>query len=229
MAATLFRDFSFEPASRNHSCTHIDLDMDFDRATMNLSPTSMPDHPTRLPPSFSHSQYCSPPPPPCSMGELAARFNQQSLHVEVDPAYAFSSRPSNDHQSPSPTTSSFPSHILEPAPRTRHSRVSTAVLRMQRQSNARLLQSSPAHLKDISNLVERMLQDGDQCHIHTPSSPPSSASSSSDEDEGIDMSHTFSSLPLFTPSYRRASDRIPGCAHVSKAIRMRRRSPITKR
>lgn len=196
--------------------------MDIDRANMNLSPTS-------LSPSISQppSQYFSP--PPCSMGELAARFNQQSLQVEVDPAYAYSSHASDEEQTPSPTNTTFPSHILEPAPRSRHSRVSTAVLRMQRQSNARLLQSSPSHLKDISNLVQKMLEDGDQCQIHAPGSPPSSASSSSDEDEGIDMAHTISSTPLFTPSYRRATDRIPGCALIPKAIRMRRRTPITKR
>lgn len=220
MATLLFRDFSFEPASRTRN--QIDLDMDMDRATMNLSPTSMPQHHTQLPSSYF-------PPPSCSMGELAARFNQQSLQVEVDPAYAFSSNTSNEEQTPSPSNLSFPSHILEPAPRSRHSRVSTAVLRMQRQSNSRLLQSSPDHLKDISNLVQKMLQDGDQCQIHTPTSPPSSISSSSDDDEGIDMTHVFPNTLLFTPSYRRASDRIPGCAQVSKAIRMRRRSPITKK
>lgn len=224
--ASIFRDFSFEPASRNHTHNHINLDMDIDRASMNLSPTSMLQYPTHLPPSFSEPQYCS---PPCSMGELAARFDQQSLQVEVDPAYAFSSHASNEDESSSPTNVSFPSHILEPAPRSRHSRVSTAVLRMQRQSNARLLQSSPSHLKDISSLVQKMLDHGDQCQVHTPTSPPSSVSSSSDEDEGIDMTTTLPSTPLFTPSYRRASDRMSGCALVPKSIRMRRRSPIVKR
>ncbi|KAH7112451.1 hypothetical protein B0J11DRAFT_585421 [Dendryphion nanum] len=212
--AHLFRDFSFEAASRH---------CDADRAAMNVSPTSMLHHPSPRDLSMGTST----PPPPCSIGELAARFDQQSLQVEVDPAYAFTSP--KDDSLVSPTNITFPAHILEPAPRSRYSRVSSAALRMQRQSNARMLQSSPAHLKEISNLVQKMVQDGDQCRVHSFNSRTSSASSSSDEDEGIDMDYTPLSTPLYTPSYRRAADRMSGCAVVPNSIRMRKRSPISKR
>jgi hypothetical protein len=223
MAALQFRNFSFE---RHPPSFH-----EMERAAMNVSPTSTPsEYPLPLQ---------RPPTPPPTLGDLAHVFGQQSLHVEplplhveVDPAYNFS--PSNEPITPPADESLFPCDSAPTADRPTYSRISTASLRLQRQSNARRHCSS-SHLKNISKLVEQMVEEEDQCNVCDKTSPvPSSSSSVADEDEGVDMDYTPPSPLLhddlaYTVRFRRSGDRLNSSAAVSKNVRMRKPSKITKR
>lgn len=210
MATIMFRDFSFDAA--RPSSVH-----DAERAAMNVSPMSNPPgYFTRLPT-----------PPPCSMGELAQRLDQQSLRV--DPAYKF---PNEEPPTPPSDQVSFSTSLHELPQRPSYSRITTATLRMQRQANVRM-QCSSSHIDDISTLVQRMIEDEDQCNICEPKSPISTSSSSNaDEDEGVDMDYSPPSPrepPLPTLKFRRSGDRLNGCASVTKSVRMRKKSKIAKR
>ncbi|KAF2107529.1 hypothetical protein BDV96DRAFT_588884 [Lophiotrema nucula] len=217
-----FREFSFEEAMRRPSSIH-----EAERAAMNVSPTSI--HiaplPTRLPT-----------PPPCSIGDLAYRFHQQSLRVDtsVPPCYAYAplTPPSDDD---SASSADFPSS-LSSSQLSSYESMSPAELRMRRQANTRM-QCDASHVKDITNLVKKMIEDGDQCHICDPKSRTSSRASSSssadeDEDEGVDMDYIPPSdqdLPLYSVKFRRSGDRVVGHAAVMKSVRMRKKPKMLKR
>ncbi|KAF2476062.1 uncharacterized protein BDR25DRAFT_339930 [Lindgomyces ingoldianus] len=224
--AAIFRDFSFGPASRHPSSFH-----EAERAAMNVSPTSTPLAPPLYPARL-------PTPPPCSIGELAQRFNQQSLRVDTSSSYRIPTfyelpltPPSDDFV--------FPADAPQQSP---YSFPSPVALRQQRQANMRM-QCSPSHIRDISILVQRMVEEGDQCHIcdsksrtsPSPSpfpSPPSSNSSNADEDEGVDMEYSPlapKDSPLSTLKFRRSGDRLNGQAMVAKTVRMRKKSKVMKR
>ncbi|KAF2713683.1 hypothetical protein K504DRAFT_462192 [Pleomassaria siparia CBS 279.74] len=209
---TMFREFSFEAASRHLPALH-----EQERAVTNVSPFSpSPQLPSRLPT-----------PPPCSIGELAYRFDQHSLHTEVDPEYRFYEplTPPNDHFS-------FPGELLDAPPQQAscYQRLSAASLRKQRQANTRM-QCSPSHLDDISSLVQRMIETGDQCRICQHKSQTRSNASTSDDDEGVDMDFHPAPQEAHTPNrkIRRSGERLSGGTAVSKNVRMRRKSAITKR
>ncbi|KAF2677820.1 hypothetical protein K458DRAFT_423668 [Lentithecium fluviatile CBS 122367] len=203
-----FSHFSFDAAptrAREH---------DAERAAMNVSPTS-----TRLPPLPARL----PTPPPCSMGDLAQILNQQSLRLVVP-----SHKSANEPLTPPSDEDTFATALPQPRPQLSlsTSRLNSATLRMQRQANVRM-QSSSSHIKDISTLVERMIEAEDQCRIceQKPSLPPSPTS----EDEGISMDYTVTnpkSEPRSLPLFYRAGDRNPGCTRVAKNTRMRRRPGI---
>ncbi|KAF2017650.1 hypothetical protein BU24DRAFT_420691 [Aaosphaeria arxii CBS 175.79] len=220
MALPLFRDFSFgTPASQ--------LSHEADRAAMNVSPTSiLAQHPLQSPTI----------PPPCSIGDLTTKLSQ-NLHVEVeeDPSCAWP--PTEVLLAGSSDDLTMSNESFQPSPPCQpYSRISTAVLRMQRQSNMRL-QCSSSHVKDISKLVEKMVADEEQCSVYDASrsslslSPVSSRSSStsSSEDEAIGMDYSQDHIPLHALHFRRSSDRLPGTTSITKNIRMRKKSRISKR
>lgn len=195
-AAIMFSAFSFDhrPPAQHEA----------ERAAMHLSPTSMP------PDSFAKS-----PSPPPSVDRLAHMLDCHSLHVEVDPAYE---SPAPDHDDPASSSASLAAKAHRPST---YSRAATAALRKKRQSNARKHCSS-SHLKDVSDLVERMVEHEDQCHVAEPRSPPLlPASPGADPDEGVDMDHNPDDL-LFTLPFRRSGDNVNRCAAVTKRVRMRR-------
>ncbi|KAF2751591.1 hypothetical protein M011DRAFT_464313 [Sporormia fimetaria CBS 119925] len=103
-------------------------------------------------------------------------LERQSLYIEVDPTYdlaSYASNLSNNGNREMPT----------------YSRISAASLRLQRQANARRHCSS-SHLQDVSELVQRMIEDENQCDVCQPSSHCTSSetsSSSAEEDEGVNM------------------------------------------
>jgi hypothetical protein len=70
ITATMFRDFSFAPASPPSIAIY-----EAERAAMNVSPTSKPD---------TREHYLSrPSTPPCTIGDLASQLNQQSLRIDT--------------------------------------------------------------------------------------------------------------------------------------------------
>lgn len=207
--ATMFRDFSFAPASTPSYSAY-----EADRAAMNVSPTSKPD---------THDHYFSrPPSPPCTIGDLASKLNQQSLRIDtrVTDRYSGPLTPPSDDYSTEPTPV---------APRPIYSRVSASLLRMQRQSSSRM-QCSSSHVRDISRLVQ-MIEEEEQCTINDvisrTSSKSSSSASSVSGDEAIDMDYDppakgFEAL-IGMPQWK-ADDRRDSCVRVTRAVRMRKRS-----
>ncbi|KAH7390967.1 hypothetical protein DE146DRAFT_663165 [Phaeosphaeria sp. MPI-PUGE-AT-0046c] len=207
----MFRDFSFAPASLPSYSAY-----EADRAAMNVSPTSTP---------AAHQRYITrPPTPPCTMGDLASKLNQQSLRIDtrVDARCSGPLTPPSDDDG-----ASAPAH---PAPRPTYSRVSASLLRMQRQSTARL-QCSSSHVRDISRLVQ-MIHEEEQCTIkdaksRTTSKPTSSATPTSTGDEGIDMDYDPSAPAMSSlvgmPQWK-AGDLRNGFTRVARPVRMRRRS-----
>lgn len=213
----MFRDFSFNPASPPAY-----RDYEADRAAMNVSPTSQP-------PSGSYHHLSRPPTPPCTIGDLASKLNQQSLRIDSTLASLQSSQP------PTPPSYEEPIEPLDPAsPRPTYSRVSASLLRMQRQSSSRMHCSS-SHVRDISRLV-RMIEEEEQCNLNQDASRSSSTSTASssasssgalDGDEGVDMEYDISSHnieALVGMQQWRASDKRDCCIRVTKPVRMRKRS-----
>lgn len=204
-----FSHFSFDgPSTR------------FAEPARDVSPTTT----TQLPPLPARL----PTPPSCSMAHLTDILDQQSLRVAVPP----SQKPVNEPLTPPDDDVMLPFATM-PSERRPQLTLSTArlnsvTLRMQRQANVRM-QSSASHIKDISTLVQRMVETGDQCTVcdHKPTTPPSPTS---DDDEGISMEYSVSNARLEFRSipYYRAGDRVEGCARVTKHARMRRRPRTTK-
>lgn len=217
----MFRPFSFEPASLHPSSTCIEDQ----RAAMNVSPTSV--HITPCPP---HMPARLPTPPPCSLGELAQRFHRHNLRVEVPQP----SRNLSFYDPPTPPgdseDSSFPIDSRQSFPRTTsYTAISSTNLRAKRQANTRL-QCSPTHIRDISLLVERMIEANDQCSVRRIDEPTISVCVSTpdaSDDEGVSMDYTPPDSPherpLFGLKYRRSGDRLNGQACVAKNVRMRKK------
>lgn len=200
---SMFRAFSFDAASR-----------DVDR-TCNVSPFSPSQRPAR-----------PPTPPPCSMLDLAHKF--VNIEVDASPRY----RSCYDPPTPPSDDFAFPAELLDTPPQSSlYPRLSAGTLRKQRQANTRM-QCSPAHLDDISMLVQHMIDVGDQCRVCDSKSHTSSNASSSDDDEGVDVDcgpPAPQEPHVYTLKFRRSGDRLNASAAVSKSVRMRRKSGITKR
>lgn len=216
----MFRHFSFESSSVHPSPLSCSAELDIDRAAMNVSPTSTPVARTPVPARL-------PTPPPCSLGELAQRFHRHSLRVEVPqssqsaPAYEPLTPPSDDCTFPADSSHSFQPVSFPPCR-------SSSSLRARRQANTRL-QCSAAHIRDISLLVEKMIEEREQCSIRDTYRPKSTLSPDGiepNEDEGVDMDYvppTPHLSPPFTLKFRRSSDRPNGQACVAKNVRMRKK------
>jgi hypothetical protein len=216
--ATMFRDFSFDPPSSPAYSLY-----EADRAAMNVSPTSRAMEAHHLP--------NRPPTPPCTMGDLAVQLNQQSLRIDTNVTLnCYPSAPltpeSDRDESIAPTE---PRRAQQERPT--YSRVSASLLRMQRQSNARL-QCSAAHIRDISKLV-KMIDEEKQCTVNDSISRTSSTCTTAaspctaSEDEGVDMEYDTASPDMEAlvgmPAWR-AGDRRDSCIRVTKPVRMRKRS-----
>ncbi|KAF2730723.1 hypothetical protein EJ04DRAFT_515082 [Polyplosphaeria fusca] len=212
MDEPFFRHFSFAEAMRRPASV-----VEAERTASNISPTTVP---ARLPT------------PPCSMGELEYRFHRHTLRI--DPSLArpacYAVEPLTPPGDDAPLS---PDQSLASQQRA-YASLSAASLRRQRQAHMRM-QCSSSHVKDISNLVQKMVEDGDQCHVCDPKSRTTSRSSSPSShsyDEGVVMDYSPPSPgeePLHTLKFRRSGDQIVGHATVSKSIRMRKKSRVMKR
>jgi hypothetical protein len=207
MDSSMFRDFSFEAPAQHISAREIER---------TYSPFTPSPPPSTRPPT----------PPPCHINDLAYRLDQSSLQIEVDDHYTYYDgprTPSDDYTFPTELDS--PKHSS-----TLYTCLSSSTLRQQRQANQRAQCGLP-RLEDIASLVQRMVEDGDQCRVREHKSKANSNASKSDEDEGVDMD--YSPPPqephLYTLKFRRSGDRLNTGAVVSRSVKMRRRSGITKR
>ncbi|KAF2277822.1 uncharacterized protein EI97DRAFT_431894 [Westerdykella ornata] len=179
-----------------------------ERTTMNVSPSTV------LSEDFSR-----PPTPKPSVGDLADDLDRQSLRDQAV----------NSNSSVFPYDTATHTGAAE---RPTYSRIATASLRLQRQTNTRK-HRSPSHLETMSKLVARMIEETDQCNVcETPSSPSPRPSSRCRDDEGIDMDYTSADSEdrsVFPLSFRRAGDRLCRGAAVVKKVRMRRRLKTSKK
>lgn len=111
-----------------------------------------------------------------------------------------------------------------------YANLTATALRSRRQAVTRM-QCDPAHLNDISALVERMVHRGEQCAVSSPSLGPSSSSSifsdlDDDEVKPLDASRRTSVASSFVP--RRTGKHVgtgevpAAAAGVSKINRMRK-------
>jgi hypothetical protein len=204
----MFRDFSFEAPSQQLSASEIE------RTYSPLTPSPL--------------QSTRPPtPPPCHINDLAYRLDQSHLHIQVDDRYVDYNR----CHTPLSDDYTFPLELDSPKHSSSlYTHLSASALRKQRQANQRA-QCSALQLEDIASLVQRMVDDGVQCRVSKHKSTTSSSASSSGDDEGVDME--YSPQPqeprLHTLKFRRSGDRLHNSAAVSKGVKMRRRSGITKR
>jgi len=208
----MFRDFSFDQASPASMSAY-----EADRAAMNVSPTSQPE---------TRQHYLTrPTTPPCTVGDLASKLNQQSLRIDTAVHDGCSSLPS-------PLIDTERTWPVQYAPRPTYSRVSASLLRMQRQSSSRM-QCSSSHVRDIARLVQ-MIEVEEQCTIadvmsrsSSTSTASSSSAASSTGDEGIDMEYDAPSQGaealMGMPQYRADSIR-ESCVRVPRPVRMRRRT-----
>ena len=100
--------------------------------------------------------------------------------------------------------------------------------RVQRQHGVRML-CDPSHLRNIQEMVDRMVRSGDQCAVSPPRA--SSAEPSNSDDEGyssFDENHRNGSISSVSSSgsgpnltFKRSADSITG-ACVSKNVRVRK-------
>ncbi|RMZ73749.1 hypothetical protein GMOD_00004537 [Pyrenophora seminiperda CCB06] len=114
----MFRTFSFNPPASPAYSTY-----ETERAAMNVSPTSRTESPKRF--------LSRPLTPPCTMGDLAAQFNQQCLRIDTTqrcyPDGPLTPASDDEDESASPTQE-----------RPTYSRVTASLLRMQRQQSSRM-------------------------------------------------------------------------------------------
>jgi hypothetical protein len=200
----MFRDFSFDAVSPPSFEAY-----EADRAAMNVSPSSKPE---------TRQHYLTrPPPPPCTIGDLASQLNQQDLCIDHSARDGPPTLPNDEDSAPE-------------APRPTYSRVSASLLRMQRQSNSRMTCSS-SHVRDISRLVQ-MIETEEQCTVADDTSRASStsaASSSAAGDEGVDMEYDVPregiDVMAGMPQWRADGIR-ESCIRVTKPVRMRRRAGV---
>jgi len=207
----MFQNFSFQAASRHPS------DLELERAYMNVSPTSSPwplPHPAE--------------PSAVTIGELSQRFSEHT--IEIDPNYQRTSYfdlptpPTPSHDRYTQDVDSAYSSRRTSYVHVSYNGLSPAAIRLQRQTNVRL-QCNTSHVKDISSLVERMMDKGEQCRICTrPRSKDSLSATSSDDDEGHTKSRqsSISERPTVTLKYRRSGERLSGQTCVSKSVRLRK-------
>lgn len=204
----MFESFSFAAASRHPSS--LDDPDDYAYPDVSISPTSSPvSEQTAM-----------------SVAELSRRFGAQNIGGELyqAPASPFElPAPWTEHDdwtstsASSPTSSYFPDDAF-PDP---------SAIRARRQAHTQL-QCDAAHMRDISSLVQKMIESGDQCKL---ASRNDSVVSSSDccgddaDDEPYDLPRSNSS-PAISQSLRyRRSGEVLSTAAVSKNIRFRRRHP----
>lgn len=212
----MFRNFSFDNAARHPSGTGRAYHHHHDAYSI-MPPTSSPAPLYHLPDQAA-----------TSITELVQQFSAHTLHVT--PRCSTSSLQSLYFDPPTPTSdkaSSTSSSDSESSSR-RSSTLSTSSdyfssRRAQRQLSTRL-QCDAAHVRDISALVERMIDAGEHCRV-------AAATAEHGLDEGA-AARGRSGRPGAAPPpagkghslrYRRSRDALNMQGCVSKSVRIRKR------
>jgi len=195
----MFRDFSFEAASRPASIP------ERDRA-MNVSPThllSQPEPRTSNQPSWT------------SISELSDRLSEHTIHC--DSRYSM-----QQYSAPAYT---YPEHYtLEPKPIIVDEPEPSYDFEASSRSRRRHAVCDPAEMKDIVGLLERMVQNGEQCCLRASTA----TSSEAEDDEPISVVHksrrsSTSVIPSHGLKYRRSGERLSSGAVVARNVRIRKK------
>lgn len=203
----MFESFSFAAASRHPSSLDTDDD-DYAYPDVSISPTSSP---------VSDQSF-----PDMSVAELSRRFGAQNITSDLYQAptspFELSAPWANDDDWSTSTSASSPTSPYFPE----DNYPDPSTIRARRQAHI-ALQCDAAHMRDISSLVKKMIESGDQCKLAPRND--SVVSSECDDDEGYELPRSNSS-PAVSQSLRyRRSGEVLSTAAVSKNIRFRRRHP----
>jgi hypothetical protein len=148
------------------------------------------------------------------LSHLAHQFSQHTIHYDPRaPTSSYSSATPLQYQQ---THHQQPTYYQPPRSHSSyHCPHTSSSTQSQRQANSSLLYQQ-SHAREISSLVERMVESGEQCLICSPPPPP--------PDEGLgDMEEDLDdpNLSAHTLGYRRSSD-FGSANYVTKSIRVRK-------
>ncbi|KAF2100881.1 hypothetical protein NA57DRAFT_54954 [Rhizodiscina lignyota] len=224
----LFEAFSFSPSERHPSSLSHHI--------LQVSPMSTPTSAYEpVPASRRHS---------LAISELSHKFSEQNISKPPSsiPPPSYFDIPVSPSAAPAVRQSSPPrDRSWSPPLGGGYRRLSAAAIRAQRQANIRLL-SDQSHLRELSALVEQMVDSGSQCRVctstssSTATSPTLSTATSlpqSPIDEGIDEMECAEGededYPSRSLNFRRSGDvaamAAPGAAAaacVRKDVRVRK-------
>ncbi|KAF2234384.1 hypothetical protein EV356DRAFT_501950 [Viridothelium virens] len=209
----MFENFSFEAApGQSSSASHEHSYPPHDTST-HVSP-----HPSRCvsPTRTSFAQ-----PLQYSISDLSRQFGEHSIRprtVRADSGYE--SQRSSIAQEESNVASRV-SSLQVPQSSSRQ----PSVKRAQRQDSIRL-QTETSHLREISSLVQRMVDSGDQCSLCRPTSSHSERSNTPPEDDddvvSMGLNTHESAARRHNLPYRRSNEVLRGRPGVTKDVRMRK-------
>ncbi|KAK8164104.1 hypothetical protein IWX90DRAFT_435997 [Phyllosticta citrichinensis] len=211
----MFENFSFDAASRHASSFDVD-DCDPYWPMLPMSPTSSPA------PGFGFDFLSPRSDPTPSVEELSWRLARQNICSQPPPfcldEQEWRRASSNaSSTSSSPLTAEFPDVTSCPSP---------AHIRNRRQAHMQL-QCESTHMRDIADLVKKMVEEGDQCVLTSRNDSifsSASSTSSGDDVEPCDIPRKLSTPLVSQPlRYKRSGDTFRGSA-VSKDIRFRKRA-----
>lgn len=209
----MFENFSFEAASRKSSSDRHYLSYPPNDASTGSSRRSS----TCVSPACASSSQ----PLPYSISDLSRQFSEQSIRPRPKRADSgYESQRSSFAQEEASTNSRVSSlQVSQP-----HSR-QPSVKRAQRQDSMRL-QTEASHLREISSLVQRMVDTRDQCSLCRPTSSHSECSITPSESEddvvSIASNRMESTSRRHNLPYRRSTEVLKGRPGVTKDVRMRK-------
>lgn len=158
-----------------------------------------------------------------SITQLSQRFSEQRLHQDAP----LSIRSDPFASASSDTDADF---LDLPSPRSYVGSLGFSRKRSRRQEGVRML-CDPAHLRSIQEMVEKMIQNQDQCAVSSPRSFSlgDEPLTGTEDDEGYNSleeastrSNSSASSSSCGLSYRRSADMSITGACVSKTLRQRR-------
>ena len=210
---TMFENFSFDAASRSSSSDPRYLTYPPSDISMSSSRRSS----AVLSPAYASSSHST----PYSISDLSRQFSEQSIRPRpkrTDSGYS-SQRSSFAQEESSTNTRISSPQLLQPNSR------QPSTTRAQRQDSTRL-QTESSHLREISSLVQRMVDTRDQCSLCRPTSSHSEHSvtpSESEDDVGsMASSRMESTTRRHHLPYKRSTEVLKGRPGVSKDVRMRK-------
>ena len=208
----MFENFSFEAASRQTPSNH--HYHSYSPEDVSIYPSPRPSRcvsPTCT--SFSN-------PMQDSLSDLARQFSEHSLRPKTrrtDSGYE------SQRSSFAREEANLDPYFSSLQPGQPHS-IQLSTKRTQRQDSMRL-QTETFHLREISTLVQRMVDDRDQCALCRPTSSHSDPSTHSESEDDIASigSNRFDLAPRrHNLPYKRSSEVLKGRPGVTKDVRMRK-------
>lgn len=204
----------------------------------NYSVATASRHPSSLPCNDNYDDFVAPPVDARSIAQrafahqlsitqLSQRFGEQRLHQDAPLSIR-----SDPFASIRDTPSDLDADFLDlPSPRSYVGSMAPSKRRSRRQEGVRML-CDPAHLRSIQEMVDKMIQNQDQCAVSpsrslhfeddSPSRVEDDEGYNSLEEVSVRSNSSSSSSSSCGLSYRRSADMTTTGACVSKTLRQRR-------